>query len=68
VVNANTNNSNQFVGAAGTTFGKWGTRYLQLNDQIDIWDPSFTVQRTPAGGVSATNVDPGTQTVTMSQA
>jgi hypothetical protein len=61
-------NSNQFVGKTGTAFGKFGTRYLQLNDQIDIWDPTFTTQRTPAGGVSATNVDPTTQTVTMSQA
>jgi len=66
-VNANTNNSNQFVGATGTAFGKFGTRYLQLNDQIDIWDPTFTTQRTPAGGVTATNVDPTTQTVTLSQ-
>lgn len=66
-VNANTANSNQFVGASGTAFGKFGTRYLQLNDQIDIWDPTFTTQRTPAGGVTATNVDPTTQTVTLSQ-
>jgi len=65
-VNANTVASNQFVGATGTAFGKFGTRYLQLNDQIDIWDPTFTTQRTPAGGVTVTNVDPTTQTVTVS--
>lgn len=66
-VNANTANSNQFVGKSGTAFGSFGTRYLQLNDQIDIWDPTFTTQRTPAGGVTVSNVDPSTQTVTLSQ-
>jgi hypothetical protein len=68
VVNANTAAVNTFVGKTGTAFGSFGTRYLQLNDQIDIWDPTFTTQRTPAGGVSISNVDPTTQTVTMSQA
>jgi hypothetical protein len=67
VVNAGTANTNQFVGKSGTAFGSFGTRYLQLNDQIDIWDPTFVTQRTPAGGVSVTNIDPTTQTVTMSQ-
>lgn len=65
-VNANTANTNQFVGKAGTAFGQFGTRYLQLNDQIDVWDPTFTIQRTPAGGVQITNLDPTTQTVTTS--
>ena len=65
-VNANTAASNQFVGKAGTAFGQFGTRYLQLNDQIDIWDPTFVTQRTPAGGVQITNLDPTTQTVTLS--
>ena len=65
-VNAGTANTNQFVGKVGTAFGQFGTRYLQLNDQIDIWDPTFTTQRTPAGGVSITNVATSTQTVTMS--
>lgn len=65
-VNAATVASNQFVGATGTAFGKFGTRYLQLNDQIDIWDPTFTIQRTPAGGVTVTNADPTTQIVTVS--
>jgi hypothetical protein len=66
LVNAGTVATNQFVGKTGTAFGNFGTRYLQLNDQIDIWDPTFAVQRTPAGGVTVTNVDPTTQTVTMS--
>lgn len=64
-VNANTANSNQFVGASGTAFGQFGTRYLQINDQIDIWDSTFTYQRTPAGGVQVTNIAPSTQTVTV---
>jgi len=66
LVNAGTVGTNQFVGKTGTAFGQFGTRYLQLNDQIDIWDPTFTTQRTPAGGISITNIDPTTQTVTMS--
>jgi hypothetical protein len=65
-VSVGTVNVNTFVGAAGTAFGKFGTRYLQLNDQIDIWDPTFTVQRTPVGGVGITNISPSTQTVTTS--
>ena len=65
-VNVGTANTNQFVGATGTTFGKFGTRYLQLNDQIDIWDPTFTVQRTPIGRRGVTNLSPSTQTVTTS--
>ncbi|HLW79310.1 MAG TPA: hypothetical protein VKU44_06890, partial [Terriglobia bacterium] len=60
-VSAGTVASTTFVGATGTAFGKFGTRYLQLNDQIDIWDPTFTTQRTPAGGVTISNVDPSTQ-------
>ena len=66
-VNANTNNSNTFVGATGTTFGKFGTRYLQLNDQIDIFDSTLTIQRTPQGGVTITTLTPSTQTVVVSQ-
>jgi len=67
-VSVNTNASLTFVGASGTAFGQFGTRYLQLNDQIDIWNSTFTVQRTPIGGVQVTNVDPTTQTVTLAQA
>lgn len=67
-VNANTAASVTFVGAIGTAFGKFGTRYLQLNDQIDIWDTTLTIQRTPVGGVTITGLVPNTQTVTVSQA
>ena len=68
VVNSNTAASATFVGKTGTAFGSFGTRYLQLNDQVDIWDPTFTTQRTPLGGVQVTNVDATTQLVTLSQA
>jgi hypothetical protein len=65
-INANTANSPTAVGKVGTAFGQFGTRYLQVNDQVDIWDPTFTVQRTPAGGVSLTALVPSTQTMTFS--
>lgn len=65
-VNANTVASPIFVGAVGTSFGKFGTRYLQLNDQLDVWDPTFTIQRTPAGGLTIIGLVPNTQTVTLS--
>jgi len=68
LVNANTSAATQFVGKVGTAFGQFGTRYLQLNDQIDVWDSTLVTQRTPGGGVQITAVDPTTQTVTVSQA
>lgn len=66
-VSASTAGVATFVGATGTAFGQFGTRYLQVNDQIDIWDPTFTTQRTPAGGVTITAINTSTQTVTVSQ-
>jgi hypothetical protein len=72
-VNANTVASNQFVGRVLSggglvpNFGDFGTRYLVGDDQIDIWDSTLTVRRTPAGGVTISNVEPTTRTVTMSQ-
>ncbi len=66
-VNANTAATNTFVGKTGTAFGDWGTRYLQVGDQIDVWDPTFTTQRTPVGGVAVTGINTGTQTVTVNQ-
>jgi hypothetical protein len=67
LINANTVNVNTFVGKTGTAFGQFGTRYMQVGDQIDIWDPTLTIQRTPAGGVSVTALVPATQTATVSQ-
>ncbi len=67
-VNANTAASTAFVGKTGTAFGSFGTRYAQLNDQIDIWSSDFLTQRTPGGGVQVTNIDPTTQTFTVSSA
>src|SRR5690348_9255602 len=57
-VNANTVNANTFVGKTGTAFGQFGTRYLQINDQIDIFDSTLTIQRTPQGGVTITGLVP----------
>jgi len=64
LINANVANNTSFVGQVGTAYGQFGTRYLQQNDQIDIWDPTFTVQRTPQGGVQVATVTPSTQTFT----
>jgi hypothetical protein len=66
-VNANTAATNQFVGKTGTSFGQFGTRYLMVDDQIDIYDATLAVKRTPAGGVAITAIEPTTQTVTMDQ-
>lgn len=68
LVNANVAASLTFVCKTGTAFGQVGTRYLQQGDRIDIWDPTFTIQRTPVGGVSITAITPSTQTVTTSVA
>lgn len=67
-VNASTSALTTFVGKTGTAFGSFGTRYLQVNDQMDVWDPTFTTQRTPSGGVTITAIDTTTQTVTVSSA
>jgi hypothetical protein len=67
VINANTAASPTAVGKVGTAFGQFGTRYLQVNDQVDVWDPTFTIQRTPVGGVTVVALVPSTQTMTFSQ-
>jgi hypothetical protein len=67
LVNANTNNSNTFVGTTGSTWGSFGTTYLMTGDQLDIWDTTLTIKRTPAGGVAILGVQPTTQTVTVDQ-
>lgn len=67
-VSASTTASTTFVATTSASggFGKWGVRYLQVGDQIDIWDPTFATQRTPTGGVSITAINPSTKTVTLS--
>jgi hypothetical protein len=65
-VNANTVAANTFVCATGTAFGQFGGRYLQAGDQIDVWDSTLAVKRTPAGGVEITAYEPSTRTVTVS--
>lgn len=66
-VNADTAATNTFVGKTGTAFGNFGTRYLMVDDQIDIYSADFTVKRTPAGGVAILSVEPTTRTVTVDQ-
>jgi hypothetical protein len=66
-INAGTVASNQFVGKTGTAFGQFGTRYLMLDDQLDVYDSTLITKRTPAGGVAITAVDPTTRTVTVDQ-
>lgn len=68
LVNANTAASTTFVAKTGTAFGDFGTRYLQVGDQIDIWDPTFATLRNTAGGVSITAINTSNQTVTLSAA
>ena len=68
LVKANTSTSTAFVGATGTAFGQYGTRYLQQGDQVDIWDPTFTTLRNAAGGVTISSINPATQTVTLAVA
>lgn len=64
IVNAGTVASASFVGKTGTAFGNYGTRYMQIGDVIDIWDPTFVTLR---GGTSFTisTIEPTTQTVTF---
>jgi hypothetical protein len=64
-INANTAAAVTFVGATGTSFGQFGTRYLQEGDVIDVWDPTFVTRRTPAGGATITAIEPSTRTVTV---
>lgn len=65
-INANTVGSATFVGATGTSFGQFGTRYLQEGDQIDVYDSTLAVKRTPDGGVEISTIEPTTRTVTVS--
>lgn len=72
-VQANTAASLTFVGrvvSGGSSipnFGDFGTRYLVADDQIDVWDSTLTIRRTPAGGVGIVSVEPTTRTVTVNQ-
>lgn len=64
-VNANTSSTNAFVGAVGTAFGQFGTKYLRVGDNLDIWDPTFTTNRNAGTAVPVTAINPSTQTVTF---
>ncbi|MGH7485098.1 MAG: hypothetical protein ACREMY_05750, partial [bacterium] len=44
-VNADTSSSTSFVAATGSTFGKFGVKYLRVGDSIDIWSSDGNTQR-----------------------
>lgn len=52
---AGANSAAQTV-AVGTTFGAFGSRYLQPNDIIDIYDPTLTTSRTGGNGVKINTI------------
>ena len=62
-VNADTTTVTTFVAATGSTFGKFGVKYLRLGDSIDIWDPTFTTQRN-GSTCTITAINRSTETVT----
>jgi hypothetical protein len=68
-VNANTSSSTTFVAATGSTFGKFGVKYLRVGDAIDIWSSDQTTQRNSTSTLlTITGINPATQTVTVSAA
>lgn len=42
--------------AVGTGFGQYGSRYLQQNDVIDIYDSTLTTSRTSGAGVTVNSI------------
>lgn len=68
-VNANTTASTTFVAATGSTFGKFGVKYLRVGDAIDIWSSDGNTQRNSTSTIlTITGINPVTQTVTVSAA
>lgn len=68
-VNANTSSTTTFVAATGSTFGKFGVKYLRVGDAIDIWSSDGNTQRNSTSAIlSITGINPVTQTVTVSAA
>ena len=70
-VSAGANSSNQTL-AVGTTFGQFGSRYLQKNDVIDFYDSTLTTSRTGGNGVTINGITPssggGAATLALSAA
>lgn len=54
-INAGATSATQTL-AVGTGFGQYGSRYLQQNDVIDIYDPTLTTSRTSGAGVSVNTI------------
>ncbi len=54
-INAGATSATQTL-AVGTSFGQWGSRYLQANDVIDIYDPTLTTSRTGGAGLSINSI------------
>jgi hypothetical protein len=68
-VNANTSSSTTLVAATGSTFGKFGVKYLRVGDAIDIWSSDQTTQRNSTSSIlTITGINPVTQNVTVSAA
>jgi hypothetical protein len=56
-INSGTTSATQTL-AVGTGFGQWGSRYLQQNDVIDIYDSTLTTSRTSGAGVTVNSITP----------
>jgi len=54
-INAGATSATQTL-AVGTGFGQYGSRYLQQNDVIDIYDPTLTTSRTGGAGVTVNSI------------
>ena len=46
--------------AVGTAFGQFGSRYLQVNDVVDVYSSNLVTSRTAGAGVSVTSITPST--------
>jgi hypothetical protein len=60
IINAGVASATQTL-AVGTAFGQWGSRFLQVNDVIDIYDSTLTTSRSGGAGYTV-------NTITMSSA
>lgn len=54
-INAGATSATQTL-AVGTGFGQYGSRYLQQNDVIDVYDSTLTTSRTGGAGVTVNSI------------
>jgi hypothetical protein len=54
-INAGTTSATQTL-AVGTSFGQWGSRYLQPNDVVDIYDSTLTTSRSSGAGYTVNSI------------